>query len=115
MSEYGVSRNTIARALTALKNRGLIESVPGAGWYVTGTGDRRPLVEQVMDLLRADGVAVGDRFPTEMELCDRFGASRTAVRAAVARLEGLGLVGRTAPRGRVVLALPGDQDGHRKP
>lgn len=104
--EYGVSRSTIERALAVLKDRGLIESVPGAGWYVVGTGDRRPLVEQVRDLLRADGVAVGDAFPTEMELCGRFGASRTAVRAAVARLEGQGLVGRRKPRGRVVLALP---------
>ncbi|WP_308298842.1 GntR family transcriptional regulator [Streptomyces sp. GESEQ-35] len=85
MSTYGVSRSTIERALSALKADGVIESVQGAGWFVAGTGDRRPLVERVTDLLRADGVKVGDRFPTEKELCDLFGASRTAVRSAIAQ------------------------------
>jgi DNA-binding transcriptional ArsR family regulator len=55
MSVYSVSRSTIERALAALKAEGVIESVQGAGWFVAGTGDRRPLVEKVTDLLRADG------------------------------------------------------------
>ncbi|MFF4963326.1 GntR family transcriptional regulator [Streptomyces sp. NPDC001222] len=94
MSVYKVSRSTIERALNALRNEGLIESVQGAGWYVAGTGDRRPLVERVTDLLRGEGVKVGDRFPTEKELCERFGASLTAVRSAVAQMEGQGLIGK---------------------
>lgn len=106
VEDYGVSRSTIERALSALKAEGVIESVQGAGWYVTGTGDRRPLVEKVTDLLRADGVKVGDRFPTEKELCDLFGASRTAVRSAIAQMEGQGLIGKGATRGREVRALP---------
>ncbi|MGP3979483.1 GntR family transcriptional regulator [Streptomyces sp. KR80] len=106
MSTYSVSRSTIERALSALKGEGVIESVQGAGWYVAGSGDRRPLVEKVTDLLRADGVKVGDRFPTEKELCDRFGASRTAVRSAIAQMEGQGLIGKGATRGREVRALP---------
>lgn len=106
VSEYGVSRSTIERALAALKADGVIESVQGAGWFVTGTGDRRPLVERVTDLLRGEGVKVGDRFPTEKELCERFGASRTAVRSAIAQMEGRGLIGKGAGRGREVLALP---------
>ncbi|MBB4784324.1 DNA-binding GntR family transcriptional regulator [Streptomyces rapamycinicus] len=106
MSEYSLSRSTIERALAALKADGVIESVQGAGWYVAGSGDRRPLVEKVTDLLRADGVKVGDRFPTEKELCDRFGASRTAVRSAIAQMEGQGLIGKGAARGREVRALP---------
>lgn len=52
MTEYGVSRSTIERALAALNADGVIESVHGAGWFVAGTGDRRPLVERVTDLLR---------------------------------------------------------------
>jgi DNA-binding GntR family transcriptional regulator len=111
MGIYGVSRSTIERALSALKNEGVIESVQGAAWYVAGTGDRRPLVERVTDLLRADGVKVGDRFPTEKELCDRFGASRTAVRSAIAQMEGQGLIGKGATRGREVRALPLGQGG----
>ncbi|MFJ2217869.1 GntR family transcriptional regulator [Streptomyces sp. NPDC101062] len=106
VGEFGVSRSTIDRALAALKTEGVIESVQGAGWYVVGTGDRRPLVEKVTDLLRVDGVKVGDRFPTEKELCERFGASRTAVRSAIAQMEGQGLIGKGAARGREVRALP---------
>ncbi|MGW3412449.1 GntR family transcriptional regulator [Streptomyces sp. NPDC000888] len=106
MSVYNVSRSTIERALAALKVEGVIESVQGAGWFVAATGDRRPLVEKVTDLLRADEVRVGDRFPTEKELCERFGASRTAVRSAIALMEGQGLVGKSAVRGREVRMLP---------
>ncbi|MGW5582459.1 GntR family transcriptional regulator [Streptomyces sp. NPDC003857] len=106
ISTYSVSRSTVERALSALKGEGVIESVQGAGWYVTGTGDRRPLVERVTDLLRADGVKVGDRFPTEKELCDLFGASRTAVRSAIAQMEGQGLIGKGEMRGREVRSLP---------
>lgn len=106
MSAYSVSRSTIERALAALKAEGLVESVQGAGWFVAGTGDRRPLVERVTDLLRGGEVKVGDRFPTEKELCERFGASRTAVRSAIAQMEGQGLIGKGAGRGREVLTLP---------
>lgn len=73
---------------------------------MVGTGDRRPLVEKVTDLLRAEGVRVGDRFPTEKELCERLGASRTAVRSATAQMEGQGLIGKSIARGREVRALP---------
>ncbi|MGJ5832817.1 GntR family transcriptional regulator [Streptomyces ossamyceticus] len=110
MSDHRVSRSTIERALGVLKSEGLIESVQGAGWYVVGTGDRRPLIERVTDLLKTEGVKVGDRFPTEKELCERFGASRTAVRSAIAQMEGQGLIGKGAAKGREVRALP---DGRR--
>ncbi|MEZ7003262.1 GntR family transcriptional regulator [Streptomyces sp. AD55] len=110
MSAYSVSRSTIERALAALKADGVIESVQGAGWFVAGTGDRRPLVERVTDLLRGEGVKVGDRFPTEKELCERFGASRTAVRSAIAQMEGQGLIGKGARRGREVLSLPAGRE-----
>jgi DNA-binding GntR family transcriptional regulator len=106
MSAHGVSRSTIERALGVLKSEGLIESVQGAGWYVVGSGDRRPLVEKVTDLLRANGVKVGDSFPTEKELCEKFAASRTAVRSAIAQMEGQGLIAKGATRGREVRALP---------
>jgi DNA-binding GntR family transcriptional regulator len=110
VTAYNVSRSTIERALAALKAEGLIESVQGAGWFVAGTGDRRPLVERVTDLLRGEGVKVGDRFPTEKELCERFGASRTAVRSAIAQMEGQGLIGKGAGRGREVLTLPAGRE-----
>ncbi|MGA4881623.1 GntR family transcriptional regulator [Streptomyces lydicamycinicus] len=106
MSTYGVGRTTVGRALKALKADGVIESVQGSGWYVAGTGDRRPLVDKVVDLLRTEGAKVGDTFPSEKELCERFEVSRTAVRSAIAQLEGRGLIAMGANRRRQVRALP---------
>ncbi|MEU8488992.1 GntR family transcriptional regulator [Streptomyces sp. NPDC048641] len=110
MSTFGVGRSTIGRALKTLKTDGVIESVQGAGWFVTGTGDRRPLVEKVTDLLRREDVEVGDPFPSEKELCDEFGVSRTAVRSALALLEGRGLIEMGPSRRRQVRALPTGQE-----
>lgn len=109
MNAYGVGRTTIGRALKALKAEGVVESVQGAGWFVAGTGDRRPLVDRVTDLLWADGVSVGDDFPSESELCERFGVSRTAVRTAIAQMEGKGLIGMGPKRRRCVRALPAEE------
>jgi DNA-binding GntR family transcriptional regulator len=104
---YGVGGSTVDRALAVLKAAGLIESVRGAANYVTGTGDRRPLVEKMADLFRAKGLKPGDAFLTEGELCEQFGASRTAVRSAVAKLEGRGLLTAAAPgKRREVQTLP---------
>jgi DNA-binding GntR family transcriptional regulator len=110
METYGVGASTIERALGALKTDGIVESVQGAAVFVAGTGDRRPLVEKLRELLRTDGLSVGDDFPTESALCERFGASRTAVRSAVAQLEGQGLIARNAKRRRI-LALPVGDNG----
>ncbi|MDT0307206.1 GntR family transcriptional regulator [Streptomyces sp. DSM 44917] len=110
MTTYGVGRSTVGRALKVLKADGVIESVQGAGWYVAGTGDRRPLSEKVTDLLRDDEVKVGDPFPSENDLCKRFGVSRTAVRSAIAQLEGRGLIAVGADRRRRVRALPAQQE-----
>ncbi|MGY5129941.1 GntR family transcriptional regulator [Streptomyces nigrescens] len=105
MSTYGVGRTTVGRALKVLKADGVIESVQGSGWYVAGTGDRRPLVDKVVDLLRAEATKVGDTFPSEKELCERFEVSRTAVRSAIAQLEGRGLIAMGANRRRQIRAL----------
>lgn len=110
MGTYGVGASTIERALQVLKADGVVESVQGAAVFVAGTGDRRPLVEKLQELLRTDGLSVGDDFPTEVALSERFGASRTAVRTAVAQLEGQGLIARTAKRRRI-LALPVGEKG----
>ncbi|WP_328546681.1 GntR family transcriptional regulator [Streptomyces platensis] len=109
MSTYGVGRTTVGRALKALKADGVIESVQGSGWYVAGTGDRRPLVDKVVDLLREEETKVGDTFPSEKELCERFEVSRTAVRSAIAQLEGRGLIAMGANRRRQIRALPNER------
>jgi len=48
--------------------------------------------------------AVGGRFPTEFELCDRFGVSRHTVREALRILQDQGLLSRQAGSGTTVLA-----------
>ncbi|MET9654601.1 winged helix-turn-helix domain-containing protein [Streptomyces sp. NPDC006460] len=102
---HGVSRNTVRRALNALAGEGLVESVPGSGWRVgRGAGS---LVDRITGVITQDLLAVGDAFPSESRLCERFGASRTAVRRALAQMEGSGLLDTAHGKGRTVRALPG--------
>lgn len=57
---------------------------------------RVSLSQQVADQLEAlilEGqIAVGEKLPTEGELCEQFGVSRTVVREAVAKIKSFGLV-----------------------
>ncbi|MCE7080701.1 GntR family transcriptional regulator [Streptomyces sp. ST2-7A] len=114
MTEYGgVSRTLINRALAKLKAEGLVISVQGDGWHVVRAGqDSRPLDERMLDVFAHDALDVGSRFPSESNLCQRFGKSRTAVRSALAQLEGAGLLKQDPGKPRVVMALPTDR---RKP
>lgn len=61
------------------------------------TGRRRPtvtrqVVEALVELLRRDGVEVGDKLPSEWELVEQLGVGRSAVREAVRELATLELV-----------------------
>ncbi|GAA1722580.1 GntR family transcriptional regulator [Streptomyces yatensis] len=106
MGEHGVSRTTVRRALALLQDEGLIHSVPGAGRAVNGAADQRPLIERMTELITATPLAVGDPYPSEARLCEDFGASRTAVRRALAQMEGQGLLVTAQGKGRTVRALP---------
>ncbi|MER7622742.1 winged helix-turn-helix domain-containing protein [Streptomyces sp. NPDC126503] len=106
MQLLGVSRNTVRRALKVLEAEGVVYSTPGAGWRVSEKGDRRSLVERMTELIVTDSLAVGDAYPSEAKLCERFGASRTAVRRAAAQMEGSGLLDTVHGKGRTVRALP---------
>ncbi|MFD9068912.1 GntR family transcriptional regulator [Streptomyces lasiicapitis] len=106
MEAHGVSRNTIRRALKVLEADGLVESAPGIGWRVARGGDGRSLTERMTDVLTEDSLSVGDSYPSEAKLSERFGASRTAVRRALAQMEGSGLLTTVHGKGRTVRALP---------
>ena len=47
---------------------------------------------QIRDLIGEGGLRVGDRLPTERELCERFSLSRTTVREAMRMLNAFGVV-----------------------
>ncbi|MCP3756301.1 winged helix-turn-helix domain-containing protein [Streptomyces sp. TBY4] len=104
--EHGVSRNTIRRALKVLEAEGTLESAPGIGWRVARGGDRRSLAERMTDLIAEEPLAIGDAYPSEAKLCERFGVSRTAVRRALAQMEGTGLLDTVHGKGRTVRDLP---------
>lgn len=59
-------------------------------------GIRRSLTAQLVDALRAQidskDLKAGGRLPTEAEMVQRFGVSRTVVREALSRLQAAGLV-----------------------
>ncbi|WP_367320813.1 GntR family transcriptional regulator [Streptomyces sp. HUAS ZL42] len=106
MSSHGVSRNTVRRALKVLEVDGVVESASGIGWRVVRGGDRRSLVQRLTDLIAEDSLSVGDSYPSEARLCERFGVSRTAVRRVLGQMEGNGLLSTIHGKGRTVRALP---------
>ena len=66
----------------------------------------KPLHDQLVDIFRdkiEHELAPGDMLPSERELTDRFGVSRTTVRLALQELESLGLVQRRHGKGTFVL------------
>lgn len=106
MRTHSVARNTIRRALKVLEAEGVLESVPGIGWRVARGDDRRSLAERMTDVIAEDSLTIGDRYPSEAKLCDRFGVSRTAVRRVLAQMEGTGMLATAHGKGRTVCALP---------
>ncbi|MCL2428524.1 MAG: GntR family transcriptional regulator [Alphaproteobacteria bacterium] len=63
----------------------------------------RQVAQTLINEIEAGRYPVGDLMPTEMELCEQFGASRFTVREAIKRLVELGLVSRQAGVGTKVL------------
>jgi len=64
-SELVVNPNTIVRAYRELEHAGLLEGVPGRGWYVTygasklRDAERRRRLQEFIDQLWAEGRALG--------------------------------------------------------
>lgn len=63
----------------------------------------RQVAQTLINEIAAGHYPVGDLMPTEMELCQQFGASRFTVRQAIKQLVELGLVSRQAGVGTKVL------------
>ncbi|RAY16736.1 GntR family transcriptional regulator [Actinomadura craniellae] len=115
-AEFGVSRNTIRRALATLEADGLVTVLPGVGRVVRDRSSssarvgRQALYRCIADRVRADiedgTLPVGGAVPGELTLAARHGVSRwTAHRALVVLLDA-GLVETVPGKGRVVRRRP---------
>jgi GntR family transcriptional regulator len=72
---------------------------------MTPISRKQPLYDQLVDLLHEkieNEMGAGDMLPSERELCETYGLSRTTVRLALAELERQGLVTRQHGRGTFV-------------
>jgi len=63
------------------------------------------VVGQIQDLIITGKLQVGDKLPSEAELCDQFGVSRTVIREATKSLAERGLLSSQPGRGTFVTAL----------
>ena len=84
------------------------EAVKKASKSMTDGESRLPLYRQISDSLlsgiREGKFPVGSFLPGELELIDRFDASRHTIREALRVLEDMGLVKRQRGRGTIVLS-----------
>jgi GntR family transcriptional regulator len=68
------------------------------------TTQHQQLAEDLLAQIADGTFAVGDRLPTEEQLCDEYGLARGTVRQALARLNDLGLIIRRPRAGTTVIA-----------
>lgn len=90
MRDHEVSRGVALRAFGVLRQEGVAEPVPGERWRVVRAGarvNRRPLDQRIADIITAEGLEVGEAFPSASALADRFGVSRPTVTKALEKLE----------------------------
>ncbi|MFM9492115.1 GntR family transcriptional regulator [Streptomyces galilaeus] len=110
MRDYKVSRGVALRAFGVLQQEGVAEPVPGGRWRVVRADtrvDRRPLDQRIADVITADGLEVGEAFPSASVLAERFGVSRPTVTKALEKLETAGvLAGGGQGKVRTVRAVP---------
>lgn len=112
-SEFGVSRNTLRRALGDLEHEGLIRALPGRGRVVTGHGDDaaadadphlqyRRIAADLRERIESGELRPGELVPSEAALVAQYGVARGTARQALVELQGAGLIDAVHGKGRFV-------------
>ncbi|MFL3645518.1 MAG: FadR/GntR family transcriptional regulator, partial [Cellvibrionales bacterium] len=65
----------------------------------------RAVSEKIRQVILSGELQAGDMLPTELELAEQFGVTRSTLREAIRLLEESGIIGR-ADRKRLVVTLP---------
>jgi DNA-binding GntR family transcriptional regulator len=78
-----------------------------AGQPGSGARAYQVIARELLSAIDEGRYEVGDRLPTEAELCERFDVSRFTVRSALAQLEQKGVVSRRPKIGTLVTARSG--------
>ncbi|MBB4265660.1 GntR family transcriptional regulator [Roseospira visakhapatnamensis] len=84
---------------------GPLSAMSAGGGAGAGDGPRYPAIMRILvEEIGAGRYALGERLPTEHDLCQRFGASRHTVREALRHLKDMGLIARRQGSGSVIIA-----------
>jgi DNA-binding GntR family transcriptional regulator len=116
-AEYGVSRNTLRRALTELEDERLISVLPGRGRVVAGAETPHPgsqgsvpsyrlIAADLRARIERGDLQPGDVLPSEAELTAQYDVSRGTTRQAFLELQAAGLIDAVQGRGRFVRTPP---------
>lgn len=116
-TEFGVSRNTLRRALTDLESEGLIKALPGRGRIVTSPdeprGDAtsphlqyRRIASDLRAKIERGELQPGELLPSEAALTTQYRVSRWTARQALVELQGAGLIEAVHGKGRFVRERP---------
>ncbi|GAB3979202.1 hypothetical protein GCM10029978_073950 [Actinoallomurus acanthiterrae] len=108
--EFAVVRNTVRRALAALEDEGLVETLPGKGRVVRGEAPTQyaysRIAADLRDRIARGELATGDPLPSEAAIVETYGVARGTARQALAELEAAGLVETQHGKGRFVRRRP---------
>jgi DNA-binding GntR family transcriptional regulator len=116
-TEYGVSRNTLRRALADLEHDGLIKALPGRGRIVVSPDAQhddatdphlqyRRISADLRKMIERQELRTGELLPSEAALTEKYGVSRWTARQALVELQGAGLVEVVHGKGRFVRGSP---------
>jgi DNA-binding GntR family transcriptional regulator len=108
--EFAVVRNTVRRALAALEDEALIETLPGKGRMVRGEAptqyEYRRIAADLRGQIERRELADGDALPSEAAIVETYGVARGTARQALAALEQAGLIEARHGKGRFVCRRP---------